>query len=181
MGGFFFVEEKKKNGGSLLVLINKQEFMNVVASHKNDFGDITLSSTIMTKLQSNDFLMGILLGYGRENAWLYYRKNHCLEKIQLTSFVEPQEHERFSNYVVSKGIWGFATGSLFTDLSQWPLPGFAVDPEIAETKSLKKKYNMGRQKLIACFDRRNFLDATLELLTQPSTQFSLARISDVRL
>jgi hypothetical protein len=113
-------------------------------------------SMIEDVVQKNDFLMGILLGYGRQNSLLFHQGK------RLVSFVEPEEIERFSRYIASQGFWGFATGALFQDLSMWPLPGFAVDETLPETSQLRTKYRASRQKLIAYFDRRNFLDAALE-------------------
>ncbi len=100
--------------------------------------------------------------YGRENAWLYYQKIKLLE-----SFVDAREHESFAKHVAFHGIWGFATGSLFRDFSHLPLPGFSVDPDSSKTVLLREKYSIGRQKVIEYFDRKHFLDATLQLLTQP--------------
>ena len=179
---FSIVQEKQENGTSLLLLINKNEFLNVVVAHRDDFEKTCQRSMDPNQmlieaeskpllggiLQGNDFLIGILLGYGRKNSWLYYRKTKFSEKITpLVSFTQLQENEHFANYIASEGIWGFATGSLFRDLSQMPLPGFSVDPNDSETISLNRKYRESRQKLIEYFGHRNFLDGTLELLTEP--------------
>lgn len=181
--GFLLIEERQENGTSLLILINKKEFLNIVASYRDDFEKICQKSMDQNQmlidaeskpllsriLQNNDFLIGIILGYGRENSWLYHRKNKFSEQVKpLVSFIQPQEKERFSTYIASEGIWGFATGSLFRDLSEMPLPGFSVDPNNLETISLKRKYRESRQQLIEYFRQRNFFDGTIELLTLPT-------------
>lgn len=176
---FSIVKENRKNGDSLLVFINNMEFKRTIASYKGDFDAILQRSIEPDQvlsdaesqplfsgvLQNNDFLIGILLGYGRENSWLYYL-NHQLpaSSKKMTSFVEPDESERFSKYIAFHGVWGFAKGSLFSDISKIQLPGFVVDSNDLETIELREKYSADRRRIIAYFDRRNFLDATLELL-----------------
>lgn len=156
-------------------------FINVISSHKNDFEKTLRKSIEPNKIlseaettplfsgvfQNNDFLIGILLGFGRENSWLYY-SNHQLSKnsTQMISFTAPEENERFLNYIRSHGIWGCASGALFSDFSKIQMPGCVVDPHSSETIELRKKYSAARQKIIEYYDTKNFLDATLELLTQ---------------
>jgi hypothetical protein len=230
---FSIVKENKKNGDSLLVFVNNIEFKRTIASYRDDFDKILQRSIEPDQvlsdaesqplfsgvLQNNDFLIGILLGYGRGNSWLYYlnhqlyreglkNREYAKEVAQIfwsergavllntvrsedeksgvkptlaetdfsvtsgipesskkmTSFVEPNESERFSKYIAFHGVWGFAKGSLFSDISKIQLPGFVVDSNDLETIELRGKYSADRRRIIEYFDRKNFLDATLELL-----------------
>lgn len=178
---FSIVKENKQNGASLLVFINNIEFKRTISSYRSDFEEILQRSIdpdqILSEaecnplfsgvLQNNDFLAGILLGFGRGNSWLYYSNHQRLESPkQMASSVDPEESKRFSSYIASKGIWGFASGSLFSDFSKIQLPGFVIDPNDSETIELRRKYSADRQKIIEYYDRKNFLDATLELLTK---------------
>ncbi len=176
---FSLLREDRANGQSLLIFINKAEFLQTVASHREDFESILknpiewnqLESKALfdEQLQNNDFLIGIILGYGRNNAWLYSQRNLFSEKTKpLVSFTDLQENERVSNYIASKGFWGFASGALFEDISKMPLPGFVVDANDPETKQLKVKYSKSREEIIQYYEGENFLDATLELFTKSS-------------
>jgi hypothetical protein len=178
---FSIIKEKTGKGTSLLIFVNNLEFVRMIASHRNDFEKILQKSIEPDKVlseaetsplfsgvfQNNDFLIGMLLGFGRENSWLYY-SNHQLSENpkQMISFTAPEENERFLNHIRSHGIWGCASGSLFSDFSEIQLPGFVVDPNNSETIELRRKYSADRQKIIEYYDKKNFLDATLELLTK---------------
>ncbi len=177
--GFSILKESKKKGGSLLVFINNEEFKKTISSCKNDFEEILQRpiepDQILSEakfqplfsgvLQNNDFLIGILLGFGRENSWCYHSNHQLSENAKpMISFVDPEESERFSKYVAFHGIWGFASGSLFRDFSKMQLPGFTVDPNDLETIELRRNYSVDRCRIIEYYDRKNFLDATLMLL-----------------
>jgi hypothetical protein len=182
---FSFLKEDLKNGSSLIIFINKNGVLNAISSHKVDFEttlqqpieptqilDEAESNSLFSEvLKGNEFLIGILLGFGRGNSWLYYSNHQSASKAQrLASFVDPDEHKRFANYIASQGSWAFTSGALFRNLSELPLPGFSVDPSSLETMYLKKLYLANRQKIIEEFDQKNFLDVTLELLTRSAVE-----------
>jgi hypothetical protein len=170
---FSILKEKRKKGSYFLLFIHKEALARIILDHSDDFKAVLgdridipqiLSGTqplVGEILRNNELLIGIVLGYGRANAMHYFQKSK-----KLTSFIEEQEQILFSKYIATQGIWGFASGRLFKDLSQISLPGFSVDPNDLETLALRKKYKTSRETLIAYFGKRNFLDATLELLTQ---------------
>lgn len=172
---YSILEEKKDNGASLLVFLKNAEFIDVLFAHKSEFEEIlqrpiepsqilmeTQSAPLFSQiLKNHDFLIGLILGFGRHNSWMFY-SNCGNEKIPMRSFTE--EDQRFSNWIRSCGILGFVSGSLFSDITQIHLPGFVSDPDDSETIQLKKKYSIARQKIIQYYDQKNFFDATMALL-----------------
>jgi hypothetical protein len=116
---------------------------------------------ILTHPEHNDFytiidrtrLVGILLGFGKNNAYLYeqYRGGSSRSNIRHQRS-EQDPLQSFSN--------------------EWPRPGallspdFACDPATEETRQLKERYKKARTIVRWTYFLRNNLEVTLALLTQ---------------
>ena len=109
-------------------------------------------------LKNHDGLIGTLLGYGRDNAWLYYRRGQG-ENIHLET---AWETEILDQMVVqlSKKDWTLEDWD-FTDLY---FPSFVAIRDSEETKKLRDLYAESRQQFIEYYEGKNFLEATLSIL-----------------
>ncbi len=140
----------------------------IIQQHINDFREILGKPCkseevfgILTHPEHNDFykiidhtrLVGILLGFGRNNACLY-----------------EQYRGGASRYVTSHQRSKQDPLQIFSN--EWPWPGallspdFACDPTTEETQDLKKHYKKGRKTVLWTYFLRNKLEVTLALLMQ---------------
>ena len=107
-------------------------------------------------LEGHQGLIGIVLGYGRDNSW--------------------QFHEACKNRTIVDWVWGeedsyFVEESMELDipltdyyLSHYSCPSFAGDPNSAESLALKAEYILTKQKVVEYYKGKDFLEATLSLL-----------------
>lgn len=101
----------------------------------------------------NTHLIGILLGFGRNNAYLYEQyRGGASRSITWHQRSTQDPLQMFSN--------------------EWPWPGallspnFACDPTTEETQKLKMRYKKARKIIRWTYFLRNNLEVTLALLTQ---------------
>jgi hypothetical protein len=104
------------------------------------------------KIIKQDRLIGILLGFGENNACLFERyRNTALsgkwEKLALDPL------EGFTN---EWPIWP----------RKWRLPSFVCDPSTQETKQLKEHYRKGRKIIRWTYFFRDQFEVTLALLAK---------------
>jgi hypothetical protein len=109
-------------------------------------------------MRMHDALIGILLGYGKGNAWLYYQKTRTPKSpSNLPRVLEPSSDRKSSNYV-----WKYFTLQRL-DISDMSLPVFVGDPYSDESKQLKREYLAAREKIEGYYIGKDFLSATLSL------------------
>jgi hypothetical protein len=115
---------------------------------------------LLDVLKKHEGLIGTLLGYGRENAWLFHRRD-LGESIHLSRFVDLQG---------KAASWLGFFGKQQIDVSEKNLflPTFIVDANSEETKQLKKNYLAIRKKILNVYSGKDFLVTTLALLMDPS-------------
>lgn len=151
-----------------IALICPKLCMATIQEHLDDFREILGKPCtseevfwILTHPEHNDFytiidhtrLVGILLGFGRNNASLYEQHRGAASR-SITSHQRSKQDplQMFSN--------------------EWPWPGallepdFACDPTTAETQQLKKHYKKASKIVRWTYFLRNNLEVTLALLMQ---------------
>lgn len=159
-----FLEKGKKE----IALICPKLCMSIIHKYLDDFQKILEKPCtseevfwILTHPEHNNFytiidnthLVGILLGFGRNNAYLY-------EQHQGTASRSDTEHQESRQYTLH----------LFNN--EWPWPGgllspnFVCDPTTKETQQLKKHYKKARRIVRSTYFFRNRLEVTLALLIQ---------------
>jgi hypothetical protein len=150
-----------------IALICHESCMKVIRNHLSDFQEVLGGVyaceevfDILTHPEHKNFykiidhnrLIGILLGYGRDNSCLY-------EKYRGGS--------SRSDIIQSPQI-GADSLRFFSD--EWPMPGklfspnFACDPDSEETRNLRKHYSSARKNVCWTFFLRDKLEVTLALL-----------------
>lgn len=189
---YSFIEEpaynRNDNAMSFIFFINKKAFIETVNQNIQAFRDVlgvnvTASEllakmekerTFMNLLKGNETLLGILLGYGENNAKLYARRMKLRkfitgktlptlpEKKPLPSkgFSSIEEEEGFLNHQLRP----FAS----CDCGPWIISPvqFAADSNHKETQLLQKKYATLRNKISLRYaESKNFLEVILSQLT----------------
>jgi hypothetical protein len=159
-----FLEKGKKE----IALIYSKLCMSTIHKYLDDFQKILEKRYtseevfwILTHPEHNDFyiiidnvhLVGILLGFGRNNAYLY-------EQHLGTSSRSDTKNQQPKRYPVH----------LFSNEWPWPgrllAPNFVCDPTTKETQQLKKHYKKARRIVCSTYFFRNRLEVTLALLMQ---------------
>ena len=153
-----------------IVLIHKASFVNVVNQNIESFRQVLgsdVSGELLLKkiekgekpwnemIQNHDALTGILLGYGKRNAWLFHRKKDL--SFSLHKSTSPKEELLHLN----KQLQPFAERDA---LSLVKLPMFLADLGDPETKTLRVKYAQQR-KYLTQISRENFALVVLKELT----------------
>lgn len=145
-------DSHRVENATTILFANKPAIYEMARSHPNDFQDVDLYEEIKTKaffkevLKGHEGLIGTLLGYGRNNAWAFMARetdpNVFLTRI---SYAEECDEKLFC------------------------YPFFVVDPHAEETKNLSHKYQQTRKKILAYYEGKDFLEATLEQLAKNET------------
>ena len=160
--------------GDVILLVNKPKANSIIKNYAQDFYSVLkkndlciedLLKSMNTKpllvegLRGHEALIGTLLGYGRENAWLFHRRSQG-EIIFLSGFRD--EGEGFKK--VSE--WGSFFGrNLSNDISvELFSPSFVADRNSKETQDLKKSYSLMKKKILEVYEGKDFLETTLSLL-----------------
>lgn len=160
---------KRHPGWFSILIINEDDFNVIVNKNKKDFQEVLCReivdgfqliqeaknrSLIDEVLQGHQGLIGIVLGYGRDNAWQFLEG--CKNRM-ATSWV--WEGTDISYHDLESNI-------LLTDyfLSRCSCPSFAGDPHSVESIGLKRDYTLAKQKVLAYYKNKDFLEATLSLL-----------------
>lgn len=179
--------EEDANSSDLL-MINKKNLLRMLEEHIEDFkqvlGPETTSEGLFTQItektgQDNlvrvikyhEALYGILLGYGRGNAWLFHEYS-TLSRI-LDRFEPPEYIKRDSALEARFNEIDQNTDSFSEDLHEdkyilksphIPLPHFRADPNSLETIRLKERYEKERKEMKMLFAKQSYVEATLQKL-----------------
>jgi hypothetical protein len=167
-----------------VLMINKQNLLKTLKEHIDDFKEVLGSDTTVESLfaqitdnnysfvdviKDHDALVGILLGYGRNNAWLFHRKNTIRRKLR--EFNPPLKREgalekEFTDVV--KKITFFTKEAreykYILKSPRIPLLHFMADPNSLETKELTQQYEKERREIKRRFAKQNYVEAALEQL-----------------
>jgi hypothetical protein len=160
----------------VLALVDKIKLIQIVDRHGDDFKEILETLNISSKelmIEDNlylflksihsDGLLGTLLGFGRENAWLfqkYKNMNSSLLDRPMKGAWEGQESEYLEK--ICKKTRSFSPW----DVSDLFYPPFACSPNSEETKKIKERYEEDRERIIHYYQGKDVVEATLSLFNQ---------------
>lgn len=169
---YFFAENTPSDRGyTSILMINKDRFNDVVNENKQDFQkvlgrDITDGFQLLEEakhhslmhevLGGHQALLGMVLGYGRDNAWKFHegcKTRTAIGWVWEEEEYDPLEHEKESD-----------NDSPYYQLVHYSCPSFSGDPHSEESKALKKEYLLTKQKILEYYKDKDFLEATLSLL-----------------
>lgn len=189
----FFESDQDRNNKFEITLINIKAFSEVFESNRVKFievfgKDVTVEKLLNlmkekkspwnTPMKDRDDLIGILFGYGKINAELYYRREE-LEKIQGINKKSPRAFHvggknlqlfPSSEYSSIKEELHDIEGRLSVchrdnvQFKVMALPRFAADHAHPETVALINKYKQQRKNIIKKYCNRCVLEVTLEKL-----------------
>lgn len=173
---------------SYLFMINKKNLLKTLNEHIEDFklvlGPKTTTESLFIQITENigkdaffkaigqhEASLGILLGYGRNNAWLFHQKKTLLLKLNTLkpplkwdSSLEKafaQIIQKTSSFCQEPPVWRYL---LITPRIH--LPHFMADPNSLETKKLKERYEKERVDIKKLFAKQDYVEATLQRLTE---------------
>ena len=166
-----------------IYLINKKLYFKVLASARPNSQWVVNSGKTLEELSKifHDFtieelpnyheLLGILLGFGENNANLFYRRD-LLENILSGKHPEYGKSvlmgnlDRFQKELdqINNTLTFMQLPNTYTHLQMVRPLGFLVDNTTMETKKLKVKLQKARDKISAIYSQGNFLEITLEKL-----------------
>lgn len=172
MKNYLLIKEKSRNKNiKHIILINKNEFINVVNQNQRLFEAIlgrkispkdildTIeagNATLMDIINDNQALWGILLGYGKHNSMLYNQRErnyfNCLALSDIALKHSSITLEGVGDYKYSPLIMG----SVY----------FAGDMHHPETITLQRKYQELREKISLIYSQGDLLEISLSQLTR---------------
>jgi hypothetical protein len=157
-----------------IFFVHKKNLLKTMREHAEDFKDILGEGfnpeeildcfyknviTMDKKLKRHPVLQGILLGYGKENAWNYYN----LSKFRYKMSKDPSAYEEFRK--AQEKFVPFSTHNYDLECPIY-LPMFGCDPKSKETLNLKRKYKKQRADIYKKYQEGDFLEVTLLKLTE---------------
>lgn len=168
-----FIETVNKNLPLFRSILGRtltaESFLNTLLKSGDRFYDI---------LKSNDLLLGILLGYGTQNALLVSREGDLAGEWMgygaYFPFVDPQtsikcqqvpsiefstieeEQEKLHNLI--------QTSTDIKDFDHCRIPHFGCDPGLKETQDLLSTYEKNRENILKVVEEGNVLEKLLERL-----------------
>jgi len=167
-------DEEDDDQGFDVYLINKKNVLSVVSKNIEEFQahlgpDITpeiLLEKIINEgkplteiLHGNAELLGMILGYGKHNSQLFYRreilkKEFTPKKLDLIAEEIAEINKKLQCRSHRRNHLIFAS-----------LPTFVFDPTHQETQELNDKYEQQRKEFTNLYKNGKFLETTLRVLT----------------
>lgn len=155
-------------------LVNKSRLSDIINLHLDEFqgifrelnmtpDELYANGNLKLFLDSlhDDRLIGIVLGYGRNNSAQYqkFREINAQEwpMVSMWADEDKQHEEKIYEKNLSFQPW---------DLSDLFYPYCACDPKSEETNQLKQTYRGEREKIVKYYEKKDVVEATLSLFNQ---------------
>jgi hypothetical protein len=163
---YFFIEEDEENDSIDVLLVDKLKTSHVIANNIWEFKKVLGASITSEMLLSakkekfletfnhNPFLQGIILGYGKHNAWLYHQREILANTPRRQDLIEKETLD------LSKKLKSSSPAQKPLVFSG--LPSFVCDLSHPETQDLLSQYNQQRREFTNLYAHGNFLEITLK-------------------
>lgn len=175
-GNYLLVFFKEKNLPTFAIIINKRSFYRAVNENIEDFKeiyglDVTAEKILQRvfkaewlfgELFSQHYLLGILLGYGKQNAALFQRRNELYyPSFQIPFLQKARPGRKFSTVkeemeFINKCLRPVMHKSPFIYLVRGV--NFVGDLSLEETQVLKREYEDLHRELTLIFKQPNWLE-----------------------
>ncbi len=168
--------------GIEILILNKKNIINVFQKCRDDFEQvlgkgITLEK-FMAEIERGEFwdaikcheaLLGILLGYGRNNSWLYYKMRLLSAKLEeFPLSLEKQESLQIEFTRLKEQLGSFCSERVFpisfTQRNYFSLPRFRAELNSLETRELREQYENDREKIKRILDKHSLTEAVFRAL-----------------
>ena len=144
--------------GELILIASKRNMTRAAQERPGEFPENIQMKEVVKSCLNQDDLLGILLGYGGNNAKLFH------EGRFLKGIFSEEFHDLYDD---SKTALNFTFGWPRMDISEILVyPMFMADTEAQESKDLKACYLKTRFEIIDYYRNKEFLEATFHLLAQ---------------
>ncbi len=162
----FFIEEDEEEDAIDVLLVDKLKIAHVIANNMQEFKEVIGSSmtsetllsakkeTFLEAFNHNPLLQGIILGYGKHNAWLYHQRKDLHNTPRRQELIEKE-----ALYFNKKLQFSFKPQEA---LAFSALPSFACDRSHPETQDLLSNYSQQRKEFTHSYAHGNFLEITLK-------------------
>ncbi len=170
-----------------IYLINRKEFKKIAEEHislvRSVYGKDLTSTTFLKKVEDREIdlihpvkhhgLLGLLLGFGKENSGLFQRRQEIEPQWTETacatcidgSFIHSQEPLQEELDYINKKLQGSSEIGMEIDILYIPQVMFVADLESYETKLLKEKYHETSQKIQTIFEGEDWFTQVILQLT----------------
>lgn len=187
---FFYENRENKIANCLIIgIIHKEKFAHTLEKYHHDFEAVLnckmnaeellneriYKPFLSTVLRNHDGLIGTLLGYGRDHAFWYHQKFQLHSTEEKEAYCR-QCHIPFPSTAEIGAIWTDEEQLQFQEEKQnwltqmWTYPpSFRADRSTAEAIYLRKQYLETRNQIRDYYAGKDFLEATLTLLTSSAT------------
>ncbi len=171
-----------------IILINKPNFIKMINKNLSAFqaviGEKISASELLKRYERGNLplfdllkrhhgLLGILLGFGKRNAWLFQNRDRILDNFQqFTLKINPLPSPGFKTLEEERSYYQNTLTGAFTEdncrkcYKFLYLPGFVVDPDSPETQELREKYVRQREQIHDIYSHGDFLETTLKRFCQ---------------
>jgi hypothetical protein len=171
---FWEENHRLKDRFMCLCLADKVHLSQIIKEHEMEFSAILQQDKIDPEqfiqkcldqdiiedvLKGNHALLGIMLGYGRENAWFFqHQQGKKLTKPNPCVWTPEELKKIYRGHLGQKN-------TLFQqyEMEDVLVPMFVGYPDSEESKELKRKYIAAKEALDRFYEGKNFLEATLSL------------------
>jgi hypothetical protein len=179
------IELTKKLHWTNIYLIDKEKVCSMIFSHREDFEKVLGEKNfdpnqfLRTYLKSNqplhlllkehEGLFGTLLGYGRNNSWLFHARSRTFyNPYRFTLCINPKPSPEFGSLSEERDFYdkcmnSFCVGNNAVQLLA--IPYFLADLDSQETKNLYKNYIAQKKLIHSIYKNGNFLEITLKQFT----------------
>lgn len=179
---FSLVSQIYESDNYVFIVINKKEFVKVFIENQDlfisCFGSQISPELFLKKFElgeielihkTNHLLLGILLGYGRHNAILFQRRMEIEMKLEcmlclFPADTTPTSSEFSSMYAELSALKKTFSTFHYSDERLYPIQlpiNFALDRNNADSKMLKKKYEVERNYISNIYSKKDWYEQTL--------------------
>ncbi len=170
---------------TLIFLISKENVLKTVRHCYDDFkcvlGNMKPNSIVKKILREDkaflnlikhEAFLGILLGFGRNNAWLFHKRARTYyDPNEFTLIVNPKPEKGFISVEEERAYYSekmkdFPPNSKRCIFNMLELPSFCADLDSEETRELLRNYQLQRDQIHALYSNGNFLEITLRTFTK---------------
>jgi hypothetical protein len=184
---FLLKGKRSRDDRTEIMFIDKKRFQGKFEEHLDDFQSILgkemTASGLLSRyentnqpffdlLDHHSALLGILLGYGRENSWLFYLRDKIYENDgetydHFTLTMHPRPFSYFNSVTEEREYYRNTLVGIFQEKNYRKpykflyLPMFLVNLGSQETKQLQEKYLRQRECIHETYRHGDFLEITL--------------------
>jgi hypothetical protein len=174
---YILIETRLNDHVDELVLVNYEEALHVIKEQITLFQDYFQEKgspqTIFDRCLAINFkpkhsaLFGILLGYGKQNAFRFHKREELQKKVFLGAKIPNAVVPEYDEYKELSKEWNSLESFEKGDpLNIVKFPRFVVDLKDSETKEILEKIKKAKKKISLVLKSEDFLEVVLSRLCE---------------